>query len=234
MIALITPTGGRARQFSHCVEYMQRQDYAGEVLWVIVNDVTPPTVLDASDFKPNWRIIQLYPVPVWKPGQNTQSRNLLAAVGYIKHVLGISSVFIIEDDDWYAPTYLSMMTEALKGFEIVGEKNTCYYNVLDFSLKDMKNRKHSSLFQTGFTLGVLPEFERILKTKVKFIDVQLFKSKRNINLIPSTGLSIGIKGQPGRPGIGVGHKTKPGSIPSMSEKIKQLQILIGEDYAKYL
>jgi len=208
MIALITPTGGRSVQIKHCAEFMKAQTYAGDVIWIIVDDCVPVTTdFITSDFRSGWEINKVYPTPKWRQGDNTQARNLQAAINVVK-TMEVSSIWIIEDDDYYSPKYLSIMTGALEGFDIVGETDTIYYHIrLKRGLKS-GNNKHSSLFQTGFKPSIIPIFEQVVSTKVKYIDIELFKAVPNVQFIKGLDLAIGIKGLPGRGGIGVGHNPR--------------------------
>jgi hypothetical protein len=110
MIALITPTGGRPDQIDLCDIYMHRQNYTGKVVWVIVDDCEPRTT-DAIGvgMPPNWTVIKCYPNPIWRPGTNTQGRNISVGINtiltnYKKEE--IRGFFIIEDDDYYKSFYL--------------------------------------------------------------------------------------------------------------------------------
>ncbi|WP_270994119.1 hypothetical protein, partial [Listeria seeligeri] len=73
-----------------------------------------------------WQLVLVRPSPHWAPGQNTQARNLLkglAAVGPEEQLV------IIEDDDWYAPDWLTTVAAELEHTELVGEHRARYYNV---------------------------------------------------------------------------------------------------------
>lgn len=261
MIALITPTGARAKQIRFCANYMKRQNYTGEVLWIVVDDALPRTseiipaekeylisdngLIDVSSldnhekFRNDWGVVKLYPVPVWEAGQNTQARNLQAGITFLKTLKAdVDAIFIIEDDDWYGENYLKEMTARLKGFDVVGETKTIYYNVADHTVRPNHNTNHASLFQTGFTPTVLPLFENILHNSSRFIDMDFFRACRGkkVNLLNNVRFSVGMKGMPGRPGIGVGHTVKMSVTTSKLpfSKCMELKELIGMDYLNYL
>lgn len=234
MIALITPTGCRPQQLELCAKFMQAQDYKGEVLWVLVDDGKPiSTSIVPNNFKEGWTIVKVFPRPEWRNGQNTQARNLLAGTQVVKQFTDVNAVFIIEDDDYYSPRYLRCVIDKLGNNRIIGETNTIYYNVARKGWGRNKNTRHSSLFQTAFIPDVIPLFEHICDNSPKFIDVQLWNSVYSPRLLfTGENLAIGIKGQPGRPGIGVGHKvTYPINPDSDYAKLKEL---IGEDYKYYI
>lgn len=237
MIALITPTGARERQIKLCTAFMREQNYKGDVLWVIIDDSLPITTNDIDGFNENWRIVKIYPEEKWMVGKNTQARNLRLGIEEVKKY-NVEAVFIIEDDDYYSSQYLRVMMEKLQGYHLVGEVPTIYYNVIRRAWRYMKNTKHSSLFQTAFTPELLPLFEKSCSIdSLKFIDLKFYlavsnERKYKINLFSHENLAIGIKGLPGRMGIGVGHNDHLNLIPDPDWG--QLKKLIGNDYMYYL
>jgi len=233
MIALITPTGARIDQFKICAKWMQRQDYTGEVLWIIVDDGAAITTnVVQPDFRENWQIVKVYPKPAWS-GTNTQGRNLEAGIVALtanEHYNKITGIFIIEDDDYYKSFYLSQMVMRFGVHSLIGETNTIYYNVVWRQYADNCNRQHSSLFQTAFTPGVIPLFLKCLNNK--WIDAELWKQCTNKYLFHAGTLSLGIKGMPGRGGIGCGHTKSYGFLQDPS--FIAFKQLIGEtDAAEY-
>jgi hypothetical protein len=206
-IVLITPTGGRQKQFELCQKFMLSQTYVGKVIWIIVDDCVPYTSTIVHKFPDHWEAWKVYPTPSWKEGMNTQARNLQAGIDKAKSI-DCEAIFIIEDDDYYSPKYLSIMTAALKDYDAIGEAETLYYNVKIHMGFRNQNNKHSSLFQTAFKPSVIPIFEQVLKTNVKYIDIDFYKALKNVQYLKGLDLAIGIKGQPGRAGIGMGHNPK--------------------------
>jgi hypothetical protein len=230
MIALLTPTGGRERQIRLCARWMEKQTYSGKVLWVIVDDCMPRTTDFITDsFRPGWTVVKCYPSPAWKEGDNTQYRNMEAGLKVIENTGGIDTVFIIEDDDYYSSPYLEEMVKRMGNYGVVGEANTIYYNVNVPGWLRNRNDRWSSLFQTAFSPSVIPVFSRM--QRFKFIDINLFRVVQNQLLFNlERPLSIGIKGQPGRAGIGGGHT---GGNYILDSKYEKLRELIGDDYRYY-
>lgn len=230
MIALLTPTGGRPKQIELCARWMKNQDYKGQVLWIIIDDCKPKTTdFIKDDFRENWTIKKIHPYPQWQEGQNTQGRNIAEGINEVKKH-NVESIFIIEDDDYYKPCYLSAMTEKIKGFDLAGERNTIYYNVKLRRWIENKNDVWSSLFQTAFTPKIIPLLESCYGEK--FIDYVLFRIAKNVNLFDTGKLSIGIKGLNGRQGIGAGHTWVQHMHPDI-DGVK-LEELIGSDSKYYL
>jgi hypothetical protein len=239
MIAIITPTGCRSIQFGLCEHFMKRQTYTGEVVWIIIDDGIPTTTDNVKyDFKDNWVIIKVYPKPEWRQGQNTQFRNMLIGIhtllaNYSKK--DIEAIFIIEDDDYYKPIYLERMVKRVNRFDIVGEKNSVYYNVHYRNYLVWANILHASLFQTVISTNAIPVLEEACAKPLHYpgyyIDMQIWGKIKNQNLFNDGNLAIGIKGMPGRFGIGSGHDDRLPTTPDADMIL--LKKLIGDDYSLY-
>lgn len=236
MIALITPTGNRPKQFALCNLWMSRQTYKGKVLWIIVDDCVPITTKLSVELPDNWCVVYKYPRPEWEEGENTQSRNLQIGLNVVKNfpTTQIDAIFIIEDDDYYTPTYLEKMMDKFNGYEIIGECKTLYYNITSRSWHRNNNTKHASLFQTAFKPTAISMFEESFGKK--FIDIKFFSTARELHkpvcLFSEMDLAVGIKGLPGRAGIGSGHKMTKKAIKDV--KYTQLQKYLKNDYIYYL
>lgn len=232
MIALITPTGGRERQIEYAARWMRNQTYKGEVLWVIVDDCFPSTIdVVPANFRKGWEIMKLRPQPYWKPGMNTQSRNLRIGLSVLKG-RKIEYVFIIEDDDYYKPNYLEKMLEHLEKHMVVGEMNTIYYNIPLQSWINHHNQRHCSLFQTAFHINYLKMFEGCCTNEREFIDCRFFRLVKNAHIFYEGTLSVGMKGLAGRAGIGMGHRLHRDYKKDPNfEKLKEL---LGNDYKYYI
>jgi hypothetical protein len=238
MIVLITPTGARQAQFNLCAHFMQRQTYKGEVTWIIVDDCNPLTTDIVSEgFKDNWTIIKVYPKPIWQ-GQNTQTRNLSAGIdAALQYCKDIEYIFMIEDDDYYKAQYLERMMARFGNFKVLGEMNTVYYNVIFRKYFINRNTSHVSLFQLAFRPEMIPLFKTCYNER--FIDFKFFEKlhaqgfvgRGEVGLFNESNLAIGMKGMPGRMGIGAGHGNLMNMLPdhAMSYLISQ----IGEDAHLY-
>lgn len=237
MIVLITPTGARKAQFEMCSIWMQRQTYAGKVLWIIIDDSIPRTTDSVPlNFREGWEIRKIHPVPNWQHGQNTQSRNIEAGLSSIGSMNQIEAIFIIEDDDFYRANYLERMMFRFTGFDVLGEMNTVYYNVLYRTYFVNRNTSHISLFQLAIKPRMIPLFSSCLRQK--FIDFKFYEQlhaqeyvrRGEVGFFNENNLAIGMKGMPGRAGIGAGH----GRLLNMIKDIGMTFLInqIGED-AKY-
>lgn len=194
MITLLTPTGARPEAFANCVKWMQAQTYQGAVRWVIVDDGPEPEQVPCID---GWEIIIVRPTPLWS-GKNTQARNMLAGLDHCTDMIAV-----IEDDDQYAPWWVERCVEWLQHDDLVGECGAIYRNLRSGNERKMNNKNHASLCQTAVK-GEAVEALRQACHADKHIDMALWRSRKG-KLYPHQGGVIGLKGYPGRRGIGSGH-----------------------------
>lgn len=227
---LLTATGGRPEAFELCVRWMNRQTTKEKVKWIIVNDVD---IEDYSNIRDDWELEIINPFPRWEPGQNTQARNLLEGLNLVSET---DRLFIIEDDDYYHPNYLEEANKGLDHHDLVGECQTRYYNISNNSYKICPNKQHASLCATGMKGPAIREFIKQCHQNHKFIDMNLWAEFHGPKRLTKTNYVIGIKGLPGRPGIGSGHKMAPTLSGSTRKdyQYRKLQDWVGEDYKYYV
>ena len=184
MIVVITPTGERPEAFAQCARYMAAQTY-----------------------DQNWTSFHIRPLPYWQPGQNTQARNLLVALQAVKPG---DRVVIVEDDDAYEPWWLATCYSRLDDHEMVGECNSLYVNQNTGARREMKNMGHASLCSTAFKGLAVDWLKDVCKVRTTAIDVNFWKTGEKMGgaqlYQPVPRGVVGVKGWPGRPGIGVGHR----------------------------
>lgn len=200
MLTLLTATGGRPAAFALLEKMMLAQTYAGPVRWIIVDDVHPAQPITFE--RDGWELVVIYPDPLWKPGENTQARNLLAGLAVVP---ADAKLVIVEDDDHYKPDWLDVVDKWLERAELVGECEARYYNVATKQGRQLSNRNHASLCSTAMRGGAIKTFRTVCKTAIKFIDIELWRQTRSRMLFTGSRVT-GIKGMPGRGGIGMGHK----------------------------
>jgi hypothetical protein len=174
---------------------MQRQDYTGPVRWVIVDDGPEPMPTPQVG---NWQVVHIRPAPLWA-GENTQGRNIIEGLKLVD-----DRVAIIEDDDYYAPHYLTTVMDRLDRHDLVGEMDSHYYHVPTKTGKIYRANGHASLCATALKGNTVNALRAVCKKQCP-IDFRLWAAHRGA-LYPWRGLVVGIKGLPGRPGIGVGHR----------------------------
>jgi len=200
MLTLLTPTGCRPEAWALCERWMLRQTYAGPVRWVIVDDgsIAHPITFERE----GWTLDIVRPAPFWRLRDNTQARNLAAGLAVID---AGARVVVIEDDDWYAPDWLQQVDAELDRVPLVGEKRARYYNVAMRVAHEHRNERNASLSATACRDEGLMALRRAVAQRERFIDLTLWRDPKPQRSTFSGHRVVGIKGLPGRSGIGVGH-----------------------------
>ncbi len=200
MLTLLTATGARPEAWAICERLMAAQDYTGPVTWIIVDDGPEPQPVTFK--RKGWQLMVIRPAPLWQPGQNTQARNLRKG---LEAVPADARLVIIEDDDYYRADWLTTVAERLERAELVGECQARYYNIAQRRGRQLSNNAHASLCSTAMRGRALDTFRAELKPGVQFIDINLWRRHKPSHLFAG-GRVVGIKGLPGRDGIGMGHR----------------------------
>lgn len=230
-MSVITPTRDRPEAFALCVKWMMRQTIVDQIHWIVVDDGDVP-VTGLPD-----GISLTY---IRRPPSKslcTLHDNLLAAIPEIKK----NKVVIFEDDEHYSLNYLSEMDGLLNQADLVGESDAGYYHVGSRRWMIASMGRHASLCRTAFRSSLLLQFENVIRESRRdgdvFIDRRLWgrgagkaptKSKF---LRPWTKISVGIKGMPGRGGLGKNHQRD--LFPNSDPEMEVLRWWIGEDAKQY-
>jgi hypothetical protein len=196
MLTAITPTGDRPLAFDLCQLWMRNQTRKPDQ-WLVIDDGQAP-------LKP--RIPMEYVRRQPQPGEPkpTLILNLAAAVPLIKG----DRIIVIEDDEYYAPGYAECLDAVLEHHQVAGILQSKYYHLPTGKFMQIQNRSHASLAETGFQISFLPEFQALL-TGDTYLDMRIWRKAGARGFLFSdedNPLYLGIKGLPGRPGIGAGHK----------------------------
>lgn len=230
LLTVITCTGFRKEAFKLCHSYMKRQTYKGPLQWIVINDEFSQVELDTVKHK--YKDFELYAGPRrWEPGFNSHRGNMEFALSKIKG----DYICFAEDDDYYTPTYLEHMVKLLDFADIAGEANAKYYNVQVPGWKEMHNYRHASLAQTGITSKLLPILKLAVDSGELYFDIKLWEqahlNRAKSIIFNEQNLCIGMKGLPGRVGIGAGHRTKDFFI---DPGLVKLRAWVGDDTENYL
>ena len=201
MITAITPTGDRPLAFSLCQQWVKNQTVQPDQ-WLVIDDgKTPMTPFYPMEY------VRRKPTP--RDPRHTLHLNLKTAIPLIKG----DKIIILEDDEYYAPRYIEEMSRRLDNHEIVGIIKAKYYHIITGGYLQVRNERHASLAQTAFKRSLLPELGRLVNTKQKYLDIEIWKQVRSrggkLHLFDDSEklLYVGIKGLPGRAGIGQGHNS---------------------------
>lgn len=242
MLTLITCTGDRPICFSLLEGWISNQTVQPDQ-WVVVDDGQVET-----NVKSNCDYVRRMP-------QKTDPKfTLLLNIGEaFKHVKG-DKVLFIEDDEYYAPDYIKEISEKLDRYDLVGIGRSKYYHLPVMRWYKHKNMGHASLAQTGFTANFFSAARSCLNGDM-FFDVRFWRTVNGREAdqlsLPNSihqheskdrrgfifddvekSLYVGMKGMPGRKGIGIGHKEA--SFHNLDRGMLKSWISVEDDYNKYL
>ena len=180
-------------------QYLDAQTHKGPARWIVIDDVSPATDLPDSRFaveviRPSWR---------WQKGDNTQCQSMALA---LEQVGDDDIVIICEDDDAYLPNHLEATLHELETVELTGEKVARYYNVYTRRHQTMSQSNHATLASTGVRGNALKLLREICDRPTRSIDINLWHEFHGTKRLTENANVIGIKGMPGRSGIGIGHR----------------------------
>lgn len=223
MLTIITPTGGRPWAFERLAEYINAQTYTGDIRWIVVDDCRPMTPIVVM--RTGIVVEKICPEWVWQPGMNTQAASMALALESV----GDDPVFIFEDDDAYLPDHINTMLLALQTAELVGERDARYYNVATRRSRIIGGCYHASLASTALRGSAVQALRDICAAGSRRIDMDLWRAFPGPKRLLNTANVVGIKGLPGRGGIGVGHRASFGDPDPAGEVLTQW---LGEDRAK--
>lgn len=225
-VYVLTPTGGRPDSFSLLAQYINRQTYAGPLTWVVVDDCRPSTPV--PDMREGVSVTYLRPPWVWKPGDNTQAACMLHGIDYVPpHAL----LLVMEDDDYYRPNHIDQTLGMLKRADLVGHECTPYYNVPHRLYRQNFNREHASLMACGFKGEAIDCLWGVCERAPKYIDMDVWGQYRGPKYLSKSPTTVGVKGLPGRHGIGSGHD-KPNGW-TQDAQLSKLREWIGGDVSLY-
>lgn len=249
-IVVVTPTGDRPRSLTRQAKYLRRSvlphEWEGQptkvtecATWIIVDDGKEAFCPDKSGIIPGWNLE--YIRRSLRNGEPTLILNLfhglLAAVE-----LKPDYVLFWEDDDWYSPMRIADQVFALrslgekKGTLIHGAAPSIYYHVPLGVWREMTNKRYASLFETaisGKLLEPILDFLQGMRGDGRGLDMKIWKRFSDYAVVSGSRQSVGIKGMPGRAGIGVGHTPKDSNWESDS-KHEYLIELVGQEDASEL
>lgn len=204
----LTPTGHRPEGLALLGEYLNAQNYQGDMTWIIVDDCDPRTRIPTV--RSNIHVIPVRPPWRWRRGQNTHVKCLQSGL----FVVPDDALLInLEDDDVYLPNHVTRSIEFARDYELIGERDSRYYNVTTRKWRVLKGKIHASLSSTVCHGRALAEMKALCDTGIqKMFDVNLWKNFDGRKILTDEHNVVGIKGLPGRPGIGVGHRNNFGSV----------------------
>jgi len=176
-ITVITCTGDRPETFALLNQWMDNQIVKPDQ-WIVIDDgVVPMKVTRKYEYYRRNPTVQDY--------THTLCLNLLLAFKYVK----CDKIIIMEDDDWYHPTYIDYMNKLLDKADLVGLGNLIFYYPSTGSYMEKKTIKQPAFAQTAFHANIIPVIKGICEIAPKdfelcgkgLVDTHLWKNPLNIN-----------------------------------------------------
>jgi hypothetical protein len=226
MLTLLTCTGGRPQAFALLERWIAEQFYLSDYEWLVVDDCEPATPLTMGQ-------IAVPAAKVWKPGDpQSLTANVLTGL----RASSGEKILFIEDDECYLPGYLSSMSAALDHAIMAGQTPAMYYNVAYRCWRRLANGRHASLCQTGIRSDLLYHaIDLCARTSGPFLDLTLWGDLGFVGSLSRDQTDVvSIKGMPGRPGIGVGHRPAGPSWTADPEGAMLTALIGAERAALYL
>jgi len=210
-IVVITPTGDRPLAFSLSMKWMRHQTVK-PTKWLVVDDgkvqMQPWDMFEYDQY--------IRREPVKTDPKFTLVINVAEALKNSDQYPSDTIFVFWEDDEYYAPTYIEEMCNRLNSFDILGMGCAKYYHLPTSGYIELRNMRHASLAQTIFKHSALSMVnECVLKgMENDWLDCNIWRCAYNdkynlkANIFKDDKyLYAGIKGLPGRNGIGIGHRS---------------------------
>jgi hypothetical protein len=223
VLYLLTATGARPAAWAICERLTAAQDYAGPVIWIIVDDGPEPQPVTFK--RPDWEVVVIRPGPLWQPGQNTQGRNLRVGLACIPDD---ARVVCLEDDDYYAPGYLTAAHDWLENADLAGASTMRLFHVPNRVAHEAWMPRYAMLCSTVVKGPALAALRAVVEQDVPYFDIELWRSFQGAKQLHRTDLVVGIKGLPGRQGITRAHALEGAAD---ADKLREW---IGQDADLYL
>jgi hypothetical protein len=221
-VTLVTASGDRPLSLSLVLSYMERQDFKGDIVWIIADDSREPYELPSRLGKIPIHHVYRGPCPKIEEGHISLSKNLIAALQVVQNFTESDMIAVIGDDDWYRGDYLQEMLYRLRGVHAAGHK-WVKYGYPPKGIKQLKNVDHAGLESTVFTPDMIPHMIaanlETIKDLSKWADWRFWK-RLDEDRVPRNlfkwelphdyrMISLKGKGRKGRYGVGNLHDFTP-------------------------
>lgn len=154
-ITVITCTGDRPESFNLLRVWIEKQTRKPNQ-WIVVDDGKTP-LLPGPGFECYRR------EPTSDDFPHTLCQNMLVALEHVS----FDKIIIMEDDDWYHPTYIDYMSQLLDTADLVGFRNLMFYYPSTGKYMVKGSVKQPAFAQTAFKKVITPVVQEICKKASK-------------------------------------------------------------------
>lgn len=221
-ISVVTPTADRPLAFALTERYMARQTVQPDE-WIVADGGMTPSVCTMG---------QIHIHAPGPAGAGNFGKNLLNGLA----VASGDVIVFIEDDDWLRPDHIECLVAVAERFPLVGSESVQrYYNVAHRCWRRFDN-VGASLCQTAIRRELWSAFGETVHSQMAGgrygVDTTFWRSVPRSKWGMADQMTVlGIKGLPGRPGLGIGHR--PDKRWAKDETFAQLHAWIGNDAELY-
>jgi glycosyltransferase involved in cell wall biosynthesis len=225
-ITVITPTADQPTGIALLEKYMERQTVQPDQ-WIVSDDGVESAKLTKNQE-------HLYTERQYEGGKSL-ANNMLKALDKVNGDI----VLIMEHDDYYQPNHIEICLRTLKNYAASGSLWQRYYNIEHKCYLIMKN-VGSALCNTAFYADYIPDMQKAAQKAFNenkycvdrlFWDALIRKTKTNIHQFNTV---VGIKGLPGRKGLGLGHRPDPKRDWKQDPKLEILRTWVGDNIENYI
>lgn len=233
-LTLITPTCDRPAGIGLAKRWLKRQELRepATIQWLVCDDGREKAELPAGIIEGD---LVVYVEHVRIPPAPSVALSFRGNVAAGLCRARCPRIAIWEDDDWYPPDYLQFLLDRFhEGYELIGQARARYYNVATRRHRQLINASHASLCQSAVSSRIGSFLEHRCRTRGgTFLDLDLWREHpRCARYLHPHSTVVGIKGLPGKAGIGMGHR-----LP-LNERFDRdgsvLRRWIGDDAEHYL
>ena len=151
-VTVITCTGDRPESFKLLQKWMSQQTMKPKQ-WIVVDDGFDP-LYPSKEFE------YIRREPAKEDYSHTLCLNFEKALEIVKY----DKVIVMEDDDWYSPTYIDYMYQFLDKADLVGLGNLIFYYPSIGKYMERKSVRHPAFAQTAFRKVIIPIIREICRS----------------------------------------------------------------------
>lgn len=201
-LIVMTPTGNRNKVFGLCQKWVARQTLKPDQ-WIVIDDGEEKYDL------PNVTYLD-YVKRKRLPSDPRHTLTLNTLMGFERIPQGDHKIIVVEDDDWYHPEYLEIISILLNKYQLAGQGEAFYYFFPAKQVIQHHNKNHCSWCQTGFQSNILPLIKKVCRENFTALDIRVWQLKVTKIIISGyPPLLVGMKGLPGRTGQTSGWNPTP-------------------------
>jgi len=190
--------------------------------WIVVDDGT-----QSHKYSLGQRVLRRNP----KSGEmHSICENIWLAS--LKIPCNCDKIMVVEDDDYYSPAYIEIMSNLLNRHSLVGIEDYHVYNVSTRKYFIGGDRVHAALAATALRSSNIEFLANAAWIGNSSLDLELWRMGiPDRKIFRVSGIQVSIKGMPGTPGISKSHRDGHGTPDQSLTEFHRLGLPF--EYLKY-